>query len=94
MQRVTRVVTPGLNWLGYETDHSYPLSHSVILKSFVYVTKQRLIRNFVQSRRQVPRVVTGEKNSPTVAHACRKRRLKWILPQVGGWSTGLATLSL
>jgi hypothetical protein len=41
-----------------------------------------------------PRVVTGEKNSPTVAHAWRKRRLKWVLPQVGGWSTGLATLSL
>jgi hypothetical protein len=31
-----------------------------------------------------PCVVTGEKNSPTVAHACRKRRLKWVLPQVGG----------
>jgi hypothetical protein len=30
-----------------------------------------------------PRVVTGEKNSPTVAHACRKRRLKWVLPP--GW---------
>jgi hypothetical protein len=29
-------------------------------------------------------VVTGEKNSPTVAHACRKRRLKWVLPHVGG----------
>jgi hypothetical protein len=29
-----------------------------------------------------PRVVTGEKNSPTVAHACRKRRLKWVL---GAW---------
>jgi hypothetical protein len=29
-------------------------------------------------------VVTGEKNSPTVAHACRKRRLKWVLSQVGG----------
>jgi hypothetical protein len=41
-----------------------------------------------------PRVVTEEKNSPTVAHACRKRLLKWVLPQVGGWSTGLATLSL
>jgi hypothetical protein len=34
------------------------------------------------------------KNSPTVAHACLKRRLKWVLPQVGGGSTGLATLSL
>jgi len=33
-------------------------------------------------------------NSPTVAHACSKRRLKWVLPQVGGWITGLATLSL
>jgi hypothetical protein len=42
----------------------------------------------------ISRVVTGEKNSPTVAHACRKRRLKWVLPQVGGWSTGLETLSL
>jgi hypothetical protein len=47
-----------------------------------------------QGNEQVPRVVTGEKNGPTVAHACRKRRLKWVLPQVGGWSTGLATLSL
>jgi hypothetical protein len=23
--------------------------------------------------------MTEEKNSPTVAHACRKRRLKWVL---------------
>jgi hypothetical protein len=30
-----------------------------------------------------PRVVTREKNSPTVAHACRKRRLKWVLPRLG-----------
>jgi hypothetical protein len=30
-----------------------------------------------------PRVVTREKNSPTVAHACRKRRLKLGTPQ--GW---------
>jgi len=28
-----------------------------------------------------PRVVTGEKNSPTVSHTCRKRRLKWVLPR-------------
>jgi hypothetical protein len=28
-------------------------------------------------------VVTGEKKSPTVAHACRKRRLKWELPRLG-----------
>jgi hypothetical protein len=33
-------------------------------------------------------VVTGEKNSPTVAHECRKRRLKWVL---GAW--GYATQS-
>ena len=26
-----------------------------------------------------PRVVTGEKNSPTAAHAGRKRRPKWVL---------------
>jgi hypothetical protein len=25
----------------------------------------------------IPRVVTGEKNSPTVTHVCRKGRLKW-----------------
>jgi hypothetical protein len=41
-----------------------------------------------------PHVVTREKNSPTVAHECFKRQLKWVLPQVGGWSTGLATLPL
>jgi hypothetical protein len=33
-------------------------------------------------------MVTGEKNSPTVAHACRKRRLKWVLRVWGyNWST-------
>jgi hypothetical protein len=35
-------------------------------------------------------VVTGEKNSPTVAHACRKRRLKWVL---GAWGYNQATQS-
>jgi hypothetical protein len=35
-------------------------------------------------------VVTGEKNSPTVAHACHKRRLKWVL---GAWGYNWATQS-
>jgi hypothetical protein len=35
-------------------------------------------------------VVTEEKNSPTVAHACRKRRLKWVL---GAWGYNWATQS-
>jgi hypothetical protein len=30
------------------------------------------------------------KNSPTVAHACRKRRLKWVL---GAWEYNWATQS-
>jgi hypothetical protein len=38
----------------------------------------------------LPRVVTGEKNSPTVAHACLKRRLKWVL---GAWRYNWATQS-
>jgi hypothetical protein len=37
-----------------------------------------------------PRVVTGEKNSPIVAHACRKRRLKWVF---GAWGYNWATQS-
>jgi hypothetical protein len=33
-------------------------------------------------------VVTGETNSPTVAHACRKRRLKWVRSAWGyNWAT-------
>jgi hypothetical protein len=36
----------------------------------------------------IPRVVTGEKNSPTVAHAFRKRRLKWVLPRLGVGAQG------
>jgi hypothetical protein len=33
-------------------------------------------------------VVTGEKNSPTVTHTCRKRRLKWVLCACGyNWDT-------
>jgi IS1 family transposase len=36
----------------------------------------------------VPRVVTGKKNSPIVAHACRKRRLKWVLPRLGVGAQG------
>jgi hypothetical protein len=35
-------------------------------------------------------VVTGEKNSPTVVHACRKRRLKWVL---GAWGYNWVTQS-
>jgi hypothetical protein len=31
-----------------------------------------------------------EKNSPTVAHACRKRQLKWVL---GAWGYNWATQS-
>jgi hypothetical protein len=31
-----------------------------------------------------------EKNSPTVAHACRKRQLKWVL---GAWEYNWATQS-
>jgi hypothetical protein len=38
-----------------------------------------------------PRVMTVEKNSPTVAHACRKKRLKWVL---GAWGYNWATQSL
>jgi hypothetical protein len=38
----------------------------------------------------VSRVVTGEKNSPTVAHAYRKRRQKWVL---GAWGYNWATQS-
>jgi hypothetical protein len=34
--------------------------------------------------------VTGEKNSPTVAHACRKRRLNWV---PGAWRYNWATQS-
>jgi hypothetical protein len=40
--------------------------------------------------RNIPRVVTGEKNSPTVAHASRNRRLKWVL---GAWGYNWATQS-
>jgi hypothetical protein len=36
------------------------------------------------------RVVIGEKKSPTVAHACRKWRLKWLL---GAWGYNWATQS-
>jgi hypothetical protein len=36
----------------------------------------------------IPCVVTREKNSPTVAHACRKRRLKWVLPKLGVGAQG------
>jgi hypothetical protein len=40
--------------------------------------------------KKVPRMVIGEKNNPTVAHACRKRRLKWVL---GAWGYNWATQS-
>jgi hypothetical protein len=35
-------------------------------------------------------VVTGGNTSPTVAHACRKRRLKWVL---GAWGYNWTTQS-
>jgi len=39
---------------------------------------------------RVPRLVTGERNSSTVDHACSKRRLKWVL---GAWDYNWATQS-
>jgi len=40
-----------------------------------------------------PHVVTGEENSPTAAHASRKRRLKWVPCAWGySWSTLLHRL--
>jgi hypothetical protein len=33
----------------------------------------------------------GNKNSPTVTHTCRKRRLKWV---PGAWGCNWATLPL
>jgi hypothetical protein len=41
--------------------------------------------NYLLVGRLKPRVVTGEKNSPTAAHAGRKRRLKWV-PGAEGYS--------
>jgi len=44
---------------------------------YVYVRLSSLVLlqriHLAHGRVQCPRVVTGEKNSPTVAHACRKR---------------------
>jgi hypothetical protein len=43
----------------------------------------------------VPCVVTGNKNSPTITYACRKRQLKWVatLPlgdiNTEAWSSGM-----
>jgi hypothetical protein len=45
---------------------------------------------FGEAYKLCPRVVTGEKNSPTVARACRKRWLKWVL---GAWGYNWATQS-
>jgi hypothetical protein len=39
----------------------------------------------------VPVWWTGNKNSPTVTHACRKRRLKWV---AGAWGCNWATVPL
>jgi hypothetical protein len=38
----------------------------------------------------IPLVVTGEKNNPIGAHACHKRRLKWV---PGAWGYNWATQS-
>jgi hypothetical protein len=37
------------------------------------------------------RVVAGNKNSPNMAHACRKRRVKWV---PGSWGYNWTTLPL
>jgi hypothetical protein len=48
------------------------------------------IDNFRGLNNITPPVVTGKKNSPTVAHAYRKRRIKWVL---GVWGYNWATQS-
>jgi hypothetical protein len=43
---------------------------------------------FLQAIMYIPRVVSGEEHSPTAAHACRKRQLKWVLGAWGyNWDT-------
>jgi hypothetical protein len=52
------------------------------------ILKEAVVANLKALYHHSPRVVTGEKNSPTVAHACRKRRLKWALPWLGVGAQG------
>jgi hypothetical protein len=60
-------VTVGCAVLGDSSErHLLPVTDSGRLWQFMYVSFA------------VRRVVTGNKNSPTVTHACRKRRLKWV----------------
>jgi hypothetical protein len=66
----------------------------VSVNTFILIAKRHINQVFLVHRLDrrglfnvilttiIPPVVTGEKNSPTVAHACRKRRLKWVL---GDW---------
>jgi hypothetical protein len=49
-----------------------------------------LTSNLSLSYTSTPPVVTGDKNSPPVVHACRKRLLKWVL---GAWGYNWATQS-
>jgi hypothetical protein len=60
---------------------NYEASHHAVLFAFCY---------FLSLRSKYHRVVTEEKNSPTVAHACRERRLKGVL---GAWGYNWATHS-
>jgi hypothetical protein len=48
-----------------------------------YVLNLTMVRSFL-----TPNFQSFEKNSPTVAHACHKRRLKWVLPRLGVGAQG------
>jgi hypothetical protein len=54
------------------------------------MTNFKYIIYYANNDLRFPRVVTREKNSPTEAHARRKRRLKWVL---GAWEYNWATQS-
>jgi hypothetical protein len=56
----------------------------------IYNRKPEYFKSYWPLYIYIPRLVTGEKNSPTVAHACHKRRIKLVF---GGWGYNWATQS-
>jgi hypothetical protein len=62
----------------------------VILKGGQNLINTQIIKLFVNIMYNFPVWWPGLKNSPTVTHACRKRRLKWV---PSAWGHSWVTLS-
>jgi hypothetical protein len=81
------IIAVTMVWWSFGIKGSWALWNNIIAVAMVMLLKEAFYFLYVA---MYPVWWPGLKNSPTVSHACRKRRLKWV---PSAWGYSWATLS-